>query len=213
MLYQGSVIDNQDPQKMGRVKVYVKGVHLDETTLPWAEVMGSTAFGLSHGTGVSSVLQKGTEVWVVFKDAECMFPVVVGVCTGVDDDGKTDIHDSLNSEYGNMQTITTPSGHMVQFADTAGDERIIITHKSGSSITIDHEGNFIFKGVKDCKIEVPGNCYIKSDNFTLEASETSFDTSKATVSGQLNVSGDTITGGIPFLSHTHICDGNTSPPV
>jgi len=96
ILYRAVVEDNKDPEKIGRVKVRIHGVHTSENgnggeafaaikteDLPWAEVMGSTAFGLVGGVGVSSVLRQGTWVWVMLEMGDQNKPVIVGTISGI----------------------------------------------------------------------------------------------------------------------------------
>ena len=94
-LYRAVVEDNNDPEKIGRVKVRIHGLHtaanataglefgfIDSDALPWAEVMGSTGFGLVSGVGLSSVLRNGTWVWVMLENDNPNKPVVMGVLIG-----------------------------------------------------------------------------------------------------------------------------------
>jgi len=83
---RGVIEDNNDPDKLGRVKVRIFGIHPDDETvttsmLPWAEVMGSTTLGLSSGIGISSIPLNGTYVWVFF-DLNWNKPIVVGSILG-----------------------------------------------------------------------------------------------------------------------------------
>jgi hypothetical protein len=93
--HRGIVEDNNDPDKMSRVKVRVIGIHTpnNENTgvdfdfvttddLPWAEVMGGTGMSLISGVGLSSVLRQGTWVWVIFDHGNVNKPIVVGSIIG-----------------------------------------------------------------------------------------------------------------------------------
>ena len=53
------------------------------------------------------------------------------------------------AEYPYNQTMKTSSGHLVEFDDTTGAERIHIYHKSGSYIEILPDGTIVTKSVKD----------------------------------------------------------------
>lgn len=96
ILHRAVVEDNNDPEKLNRVRVRIHGVHtnLNENSavpfafvktsdLPWAEVMGSTAFGLVGGVGVSSTLRQGTWVWVLLEMEDHNKPVIIGTITGI----------------------------------------------------------------------------------------------------------------------------------
>lgn len=53
------------------------------------------------------------------------------------------------AEYPYNNTMTTRSGHLVEFDDTPGAERVHIYHKSGSYIEILPDGTIVTKSVKD----------------------------------------------------------------
>jgi hypothetical protein len=93
--YRGIVEDNKDPDKLGKVKVRVIGIHtpnnensgkdfdfITTEQLPWAEIMGGTGGGLVSGIGLSSVLRQGTWVWVIFDHDNVNKPIVVGSIIG-----------------------------------------------------------------------------------------------------------------------------------
>ena len=53
------------------------------------------------------------------------------------------------AKYPYNSTMTTRSGHIVEFDDTPGSERVHIFHKSGSYIEILPDGSIVTKSVKD----------------------------------------------------------------
>ncbi len=185
-LYRAVVEDNNDPEKYGRVRVRIIGVHPEVTSgsfgavtttdLPWAEVMGGTSFGLVSGVGTSSVLRQGTWVWVVLNDDNANKPIVIGVLiakqagkkTGAFSDPsgvypksgretRSDMHPLLDSKYQTLATLETESGHLIELDDTPGDERVKVTHKSGSSILIDPSGNIKVTGVNNIQYDIAAN--------------------------------------------------------
>lgn len=119
VFYRGVVEDNQDPLKLGRLKVRILGSDDDDIknkptdTLPWAEVATPTSFGFSSGIGVSSVILKGTYVWLFLDNGNIEKPVVFATCAGVsnsketgaftDPDGVYPIQDRLKeSDYNRL---------------------------------------------------------------------------------------------------------------
>jgi len=150
--------------------------------LPWAEVMGDTGFGLVGGIGLSSVLHQGTWVWVMLENNDPNKPVVIGTIHGVnsespvgkassgkgfyDPDGKfppapgasrSDMNKKLDNAYTSMQVIETQSGHIIEIQDTAGSERIKITHKTGTFFYIDPSGNIFVNGVANIQYDIAQN--------------------------------------------------------
>lgn len=164
MIFKGVVENNK---ANGRVQVRVYGIHSQDTStipteaLPWAEVQGSTNFGLLDGVGVSSVLRIGTWVYVDFIGGDEESPIVTGVVIG-DDDHNTLVQDN----YQEVQTLKTTSGHIIEFSEVDGDERITITHKSGTKINLDNEGTFNIESVKDLNVTVAGNANLTTTGNT-----------------------------------------------
>lgn len=148
-LLRGTVVDNQDPMKRGRCRVYVWGVHKKEDpNLPWAETAGSTMFGLHRGSGYSGVLQKGTTVWVQFEQNDIQCPIIVGVFVGHEAETMGDVSPENSdfsgpskADYGNVWQLTTPGGLGITFNDnkktveiTNGSSRITL---KGSDMIVD----------------------------------------------------------------------------
>lgn len=185
MFYRGVVEDNNHPEKNGMVRVRIFGIHSESASgfdavntsdLPWAEVAGGTEFGLVSGVGISSVLRKGTMVWVFFKEGDFNYPVVFATAKGnntsadpygsktfCDPDGVypkrmgPDIHPIARDSYTSLATLETACGHLVELDDTEGNERIKVTHKTGSYIFIDKEGNIFVNGVKNIEYSIAEN--------------------------------------------------------
>lgn len=107
ILYRGVIEDNNDLEKIGRVKVRIHGIHPEDKTLvktedlPWAEVMGGTSFGLVSGVGISSILRNGTWVWLMLEMNDPNKPVIMGTMLGINSepvDTSTGFNDP-NGEY------------------------------------------------------------------------------------------------------------------
>lgn len=152
MFYRAIVTSNQDPQKMGRCQLKIHGLHDGDTGgNVWAERVGSTDFGLNNKVGVSSTLQVGTWVWVFLDHDNPNKPVIIGT---IIDSG--DFHDSAKSQYGQMQTIHTASGHLIELGDAGGDSKIKITHSAGTVINIDNSGNISIECVGNVSHNISG---------------------------------------------------------
>lgn len=149
-LYRAIVVSNADSKKTGKVTLDIKG--LSGATSVAATVLGSTAFGLSNGIGVSSVLRPGTWVMVILEGDDPNRPVVIGTITTPGDMG-----DNTVGQYPACQSIKTESGHTITL-DGAGGNDIEIKHTSGAviqfsgpNILIDAQaggGNVTIKGVR-----------------------------------------------------------------
>lgn len=110
--YRAVVEDNEDPLEIGRVRVRIKGIHtgvnenagspfsyVSTKNLPWAEVMGDTSFGLIGGVGLSSVLRKGTWVWVIFEMGDPNKPIIIGTVRGVNSTSSIGKYSAGNGFY------------------------------------------------------------------------------------------------------------------
>ena len=87
--FVGVVEDNNDPDKLGRVKVRAYGFHTKDKTdiptdsLPWASVMAPTNDTSMQGIGKFSKLVNGTWVVGFYMDAaEMQNPIVMGTLKG-----------------------------------------------------------------------------------------------------------------------------------
>jgi len=88
--FVGVVEDNDDPKKVGRVKVRCVGYHSENTQdiptddLPWASVMMPVTAGANSGIGFSPhFLIQGTWVVGFFRDPAKQEPIIMGALPGV----------------------------------------------------------------------------------------------------------------------------------
>ena len=155
MFYRAVVKNNADPEKLGRCQVLVYGIHsedIDFNSLPWAEVSGGTDFGLYGGVGITSILRKGTLVWVFFHNNDYNYPVVFAVIKG-----GGDINDVASSSYGDIATLKTSSGHIIELGDGSGAEKIEIKHMSGTKIVLEPDGSILMDITNNAVLKVASN--------------------------------------------------------
>jgi len=92
-IYRGVVEDNKDPQKAGRCKIRVYGIHTDSVVqtgddgiptahLPWAEAAGPI-FGGSSGIGVFGVPVQGASVFLFFEAGDILQPRYFATALGI----------------------------------------------------------------------------------------------------------------------------------
>lgn len=48
-----------------------------------------------------------------------------------------------DKQYGQAYTYNTPSGHIIEYNDTSGNERILLRHKSGTAINLGPDGSVV----------------------------------------------------------------------
>jgi len=145
----GIVMDNKDPEKLGRVKVKYP---LLEQTLESGWVR-KVSFMTGNGYGGYFLPEVGDEVLLSFQFGDINHPFVIGTLwNGVDKPSQTN-EDGQN----NIREIKSRSGHVIKLNDKAGEETIEIVDKSAqNSITISTKDNTItIKAAKDINIKAP----------------------------------------------------------
>lgn len=83
--FVGRVIDNKDPDKLGRVQVHINGIHsnsqedIKQSHLPWASTVLPTTEGGTSGIGKIPQLLPGALVFGIFMDGKTsQLPLVIG---------------------------------------------------------------------------------------------------------------------------------------
>jgi hypothetical protein len=169
--FQGEVVDINDPEKMGRVKVKELIGHdiEDPTKLLWCHVIMPPTGANAKGIGISAIgLSENSKV-VGFRVDSKLSYIIGSLPFAVDDSNHSlssyargvgpvqkDYYTGLGEEetkyaakYPFNKTITTESGHVLELDDTPKAERIHIYHKSGSYVEIFPDGTIITKSMKD----------------------------------------------------------------
>jgi len=143
----GLVIDNQDPEGLGRVKVKFPSLSDDEIG-HWARIAVLMA-GAQRGTFF--LPEVDDEVLVAFEGGDVTRPYVLGALWN----GRDAPPDTNANGQNDLRFIKSRSGHLIRLDDASGSEKIEIIDKSGSnSITIDTASNTItITSSKDINIE------------------------------------------------------------
>lgn len=183
--FVGEVIDIDDPDKDGRVRVKIFGYHpdtenqLSKDDTPWAmvELSAMSSSVKTFGFGPHALVV-GTIVKGHFLDGhDAQLPMVTGTFYG---EGETHPlirgdSNSLNkallsgggikepkseyaAKYPNNKVLSTTSGHIIEIDDTPGKERLHIYHKSGTFIEIFPDGRTVYHHKKDSFFLTEGNC-------------------------------------------------------
>ena len=168
----GLVEDINDPQQLGRVKVRVYGVHTKKILtkdLPWSISIMPPTTPAVRGIGHSVNLLVGTLVVGMFSDNSNQDFLILGTLptktSGVQDNNvrvRGGIDPNATDTMGAMQppsgyaptypynnVYETESGHVKEYDDTPGSERINERHKSGTSYEIQPNGSKVEKIVRD----------------------------------------------------------------
>lgn len=172
----GIVTNNQDPDKMARVRVKFPWLSDDHESW-WARIATPMA---GNGRGMYFLPEVNDEVLVAFEHGDVRSPYVVGSLwngqdapAGSNDDGKN-----------NIRLVHSRSGHLVRLDDTDGDEKIEVIDKSGGNkITIKSSDNSIsLECTGKMKLHAQGGIEITSDaDIKINASTTMDVESNATM--------------------------------
>ena len=178
--YRGIIQDNNDPQKQGRCRLIVSEVLGHSVISGWAEP-AVMIVGKSGDWGECNIPPVGAIVWVRFVHGYVDKPVygkgyspapnaeyhlpnrALGVAGSISKgtrDGEPG--DPFAATYPNNRVFQTPGGHLLEFDDTPGGERIHIWHKAGAFLEIHPDGTIV--------TVTPGNLYTAADgSYTLRA--------------------------------------------
>ena len=172
------VKENQDPKKLGRIKVAnleLFGNSISAWATPCLPIYGG------RDSGFFCVPPIGSCVWIEFEEGLIDYPIYTGGYYPEIEDGHSSdsspIEESeefqsksssvpahgrgeydgsdfggikgnfglppseFEGEYGQLTILQTPGGHMLEFDDTKGGERIQIHHSKGSNIEILQDGS------------------------------------------------------------------------
>lgn len=167
-----TVTNNQDPDKLCRVKVRFPW-HENSTESYWARLAAPMA---GDNRGLVVIPEVGDEVLVAFEREDLRFPYVLGALWGKDkppfdnSDGNNDdrIFKSRKKHYllfkdgsqGSVE-LAHEKGRKVTFDDNG----IVVQDEKGNSVKIDSNANSI-------TIEAVGSLKIKAASITIEATGT-----------------------------------------
>ena len=122
----GIVTNNEDPEKLGRVKVMIPRISSEDES-HWARVC---SFMSGNDRGAFFLPEVDDEVLLAFEHGDINTPYVIGSLRN----GK----DSLPQENGegtdDIRLIKSRSGHLIVMDDTDGSEKIEIKDGSGETM-------------------------------------------------------------------------------
>jgi len=191
----GEVVDIEDPQKIGRVKIRVYGKfdNLQVEDIPWAYPGNNLSGGSDSGGGFFSVPKKGAVVSVKFDSGNIYHPEYY-FSQKISDEVKTEISDS----YENAHVI-------IYDTVTKGSLKIFFTEKKG--LVLDYQSNqIIIQPDKSILIKSDESVNVKCKNLIVDHAN-SIELGKGAT--EHVILGDAFMK--LFNSHTHI--GNLGAPT
>ena len=149
------VKDNNDPKKLGRIKVQLPWQRNTGKTTPWIRV-ATTHAGADHG--VYFTPEVGDEVMVLFEGGNAERPYVTHALYNSTNKPNTEWADPNN----NTKALRTRSGHEIALIDENGKEFIRIKDKNQNLIEIDTANN-------NLNITAGSDVTISANNINLKA--------------------------------------------
>ncbi len=239
--YRGFVVDNQDPDKRGRLKLSVPSVLAEQIT-DWA--LPCLPFGGAEQYGLFLIPNPDAQVWVEFEEGDLHRPIWTGCFWQTQDD----LPEDAARDEPTTRILRTPGGHVMQFDDEADAERFRLFHPADASLEIDHNGSITAQDASGAEIrmDAEGSEIVVEDangnTMTMNSSGTTIEDSNGnkiemaaagiTVEGQKILvkgsmvdlggeGGEPVIKGTSFLSmfatHVHtvapVVGGPTSPPI
>lgn len=221
-LLRGKVVNNDSPTRDGRVQVRIFVLHPEESVkdadLPWAEVMQGIDYIGFHdtskfdqnekydnleitddkpryenadkhsGLGRNIVLEIGTWVFCVLDHDNSNMPIVVGTIAA---------HKEINSRSNPLNQVKeTVSGHLEEWDDNSGNERIRFHHRTGTDMLFKPDGGFNLFTTKDLYFHTLGNRTEQTDlNFAETTKGNKVEIVEGTITEQYKSDHTTITSG------------------
>lgn len=214
------VLENKDPQRLGRVRLEYPWLGKSSAKIPseWARVCSPYA---SKQSGFFFLPEIGDEVLVYFESGNMESPLVIGALYNeknkipqVDRDGDANADNQNNLHY-----IRSRSGHMLCFDDSSAAGALLLRAHDGRTLELNSsEKNIRLKDADGNQIEIQDST-IKIQNKS--GSRIVLDGSKITIeaSGSIELgegAADALVKGTSFLplfnSHTHTVGPATSTP-
>jgi hypothetical protein len=192
--YRGFVVNNDDPERLGRLQLRVPSVLGLKVVTGWA--LPCVPYGGLGNQGFLCIPERDAGVWVEFEEGDLEFPIWVGTFWSKPG-GNSELprpNNANGSEHGSVQRpptrkiLKTNRGHTIQFEDADGEERIIICDG-------ERENRIVFKK-SGLSIESKDNAIAMTDQ-------------GITINGEKKVCLEGLI--IWLMSHTHV--GNLGAPT
>lgn len=178
------VVDNNDPQGNGRIKVKFKWQCQTNDPTEWLRVMTPDAGSsdkVSKNRGFVFIPEKGDQVVVAFEEGNIARPIVMGSVFH----GKSGTGGSASN---NSKSLTSKSGHTVQLNDGGG---ITIKDKTGGNHIVVDGQNKVTVTSSQTVVLTNGTAAItlENDKITIHASEIEI-AKKDGKSAKIDINGD-----------------------
>jgi uncharacterized protein involved in type VI secretion and phage assembly len=146
--YRATVVDNQDPAKLGRLKLRVPSVLGGDVVTGWATPCAP--YGGASDQGFLFIPDIGAGVWAEFEEGDLEFPIWAGTFWSQPksdteipkpNKGSDGTEESAVQDPPTSKIVKTAKGHTLQMEDADGSEMILVREgKKGHFLTMDQNG-------------------------------------------------------------------------
>lgn len=143
--YRGRVVDTADPEGRGRLRVRVPAV-LGKDVSDWA--LPCAPYGGSALQGMFFIPDVDADVWVEFEAGDVQRPIWAGTYW----QEPQEFAALTTSGEPVSRSLRTAAGHVLQFDDEAGAERILLRHSSDAEVTIDSDGTVVLTDASGARL-------------------------------------------------------------
>lgn len=148
----GIVVDNNDPKKLGRVKIRIPNLMDNLDDYPWAYPVQSIGLGGRSDSSAFSVPEIDSQVVVVFP-YDIYHPFYIGIPQ------TSSTHQMLfDTNYPERYGFIDKNGNYWYIDKLSGD--FVFNHQSGLKISVDKDGNLNLEVPKDKTEVIQGNINI-----------------------------------------------------
>lgn len=163
-----TVLDNNDPEAQGRIKVQFKWQCTSNDPTEWLRIVSPTAGNDDQGQnnrGFIAIPEINDQVLVGFEEGNIARPVIMGSLY------HSNNGDSQQQVNNHLKSIATRSGHLISFDDSVETQGIIVTDRKNNVIRIDTNGdNIVITANNDVSITAGNNVNVTAtENMTLTA--------------------------------------------
>jgi len=133
-----TVIDNNDPKKQSRIRVKFKWECSTNDTTEWLRIVSPSAGADDQNgsnRGFMAIPEKNDQVLVAFEEGNIARPVIMGSVY------HNNNGNSNKQQNNHIKSLSTRSGHLIQFDDSDNTQGITITDRKGNVINIDTQNN------------------------------------------------------------------------
>jgi len=157
--YRGFVVDNADPEKLGRLKLTVPSVLGKDVVTGWA--LPCLPYGGDMDQGFLFIPENGAGVWVEFEEGDLEFPIWVGTFWSKPG-GESELPKPNNPDGTEQDSVQDPAsrkiiktkkGHTIQLEDKDNEEMVtIVEATNGHVVTMNKDGIKITDGANKHEI-------------------------------------------------------------